>query len=50
MLENQDVNIVSRDNIKSLIQLCLQTEQDRCLSENSIIELKRYLNDFSLFK
>jgi len=46
MHENQDVNIVSRYNIKHLIQLCLQTEQDRGLSKNSIIELKRYLNDF----
>ena len=43
MHENQDVNIVSRDNINSLIQLCLQTEQDRGLSKNSIVELKRYL-------
>ncbi|MCK5509799.1 MAG: tyrosine-type recombinase/integrase, partial [Desulfobacterales bacterium] len=46
MHENQEVNIVSRDNINSLIELCLQTEQDRGLSKNSIIELKRYLNDF----
>jgi site-specific recombinase XerD len=49
MHENQDVNIVSRDNINSLIQLCLQTEQDRGLSKNSIIELKRYLNKFSSY-
>ena len=49
MHENQDVNIVSRDNINSLIQLCLQTEQDRGLSKNSIVELKRYLNDFSTY-
>jgi site-specific recombinase XerD len=49
MHENQDVNIVSRDNIKPLIQLCLQTERDRGLSKNSIIELKRYLNDFSTY-
>jgi len=28
MHENQDVNIVSRDNIKPLIQLCLQAERD----------------------
>ena len=47
MHENQEVNIVSRDNINSLIELCLQTEQDRGLSKNSIIELKRYLNEFS---
>jgi hypothetical protein len=33
-------------NIKPLIQLCLQTERDRGLSKNSIIELKRYLKDF----
>ena len=46
---NQDVNIVSRDNINLLIQLCLQTEQDRGLSKNSIIELKRYLNEFSTY-
>jgi site-specific recombinase XerD len=46
MHENQDVNIVSRDNIKPLIQLCLQTERDRGLSKNSISELKRYLNEF----
>ena len=44
MHENQDVNIVSMDNIKPLIQLCLQTERDRGLSKNSIVELKRYLN------
>jgi site-specific recombinase XerD len=49
MHENQDVNIVSRDNIKPLIQLCLQTERDRGLSKNSIIELKRYLNEFSTY-
>jgi len=49
MHENQEVNIVSRDNIKPLIQLCLQTEQDRGLSKNSIIELKRYLNEFSTY-
>ena len=49
MHENQDVNIISRDNINSLIQLCLQTEQDRGLSKNSIVELKRYLNDFSTY-
>jgi len=47
MHENQEVNIVSRYNIKLLIQLCLQAEQDRGLSKNSIIELKRYLNEFS---
>ena len=47
MHENQEVNIVSRDNTNSLIELCLQTEQDRGLSKNSIIELKRYLNDFA---
>jgi hypothetical protein len=41
MHENQDVNIVSRNNINSLLQPCLQTEQDRGLSKNSIIELKR---------
>jgi site-specific recombinase XerD len=49
MHENQDVNIVSRDNIKPLIQFCLQAERDRCLSKNSIIELKRYLNEFSTY-
>jgi len=49
MHENQDVNIVSRYNIKHLIQLCLQTEQDRGLSKNSIFELKRYLNEFSTY-
>ncbi len=49
MHENQDVNIVSRYNIKPLIQLCLQTELDRGLSKNSIIELKRYLNEFSTY-
>ena len=49
MHENQEVNIVSRDNIKPLIQLCLQTERDRGLSKNSIIEIKRYLNDFSTY-
>jgi len=49
MHENQDVNIVYRDNIKPLIELCLQTEQDRGLSKNSIIELKRYLNEFSTY-
>jgi hypothetical protein len=36
MHENQEVNIVSRDNIKPFIQLCLQTERDRGLSKNSI--------------
>jgi len=49
MHENQDVNIVSRDNIKPLIQFCLQAERDRGLSKNSIIELKRYLKDFSTY-
>jgi site-specific recombinase XerD len=49
MHENQEVNIVSRDNTNSLIELCLQTEQDRGLSKNSIIELKRYLNDFATY-
>ena len=49
MHENQDVNIVSMDNIKPLIELCLQTEQDRGLSKNSIAELKRYLNEFSTY-
>ena len=37
MHENQDVNILSRYNIKPLIQLCLQTELDRGLPKNSII-------------
>ena len=46
---NQDVNIISRDNINLLIQLCLQTERDRGLSKNSIVELKRYLNEFSTY-
>ena len=46
---NQDVNIILRDNINSLIQLCLQTERDRGLSKNSIVELKRYLNEFSTY-
>jgi len=49
MLENQDVNIVSMNSIKPLIQLCHQTERDRGLSKNSIIELKRYLNEFSTY-
>ena len=49
MHENQDVNIVSRDNIKPFIQLCLQAERDRGLSKNSIIELKRFLNEFSTY-
>ena len=49
MHENQDVNIVSRDNIKPLIQFCLQAEQDRGLSKNSIVEIKRYLNEFSTY-
>ena len=49
MHENQDVNVVPRDDINSLIQLCLQTERDRGLSKNSIIELKRYLNEFSTY-
>ena len=49
MHENQDVNIVLRDKIKPLIQRCLQTEQDRGLSKNSIVELKRYLNEFSTY-
>jgi len=35
MHENQDVNIVLRDNINSLIQLCLKAKQDRGLSKNS---------------
>ena len=46
---NQNINIILRDNINPLVQLCLQTEQDRGLSKNSIVELKRYLNEFSTY-
>jgi hypothetical protein len=39
MHENQDVNIVSRCNIKHLIQLCLQAELDRGFRKIRLLSL-----------
>jgi len=39
--------ILQEKDIPSLVQLCLRTEQDSGLAENSLKELKRYFNEFT---
>ncbi len=35
------------DDIPTLVRLCLKSEHDRNLSENSLKELRRYLREFA---
>jgi len=36
-----------RDDIPTLVRLCLEGERDRGLSEKSLKELRRYLTEFA---
>jgi hypothetical protein len=40
---------LTQTDIPAIIDLCLKAQQDRNLSEKSLLELKRYLNEFSVY-
>ena len=47
-MHEDNCNCISQEkDIPSLVQLCLRTEQDSGLAENSLKELKRYFNEFT---
>jgi len=49
-MHEDNCNCISQEkDIPSLVQLCLKTEQDSGLAENSMKELKRYLNEFTKY-
>ena len=49
MHENHLIDVPPAKDIHVLAQRCLRAEMDRYLSKNSMKELQRYLNEFTLY-